>query len=332
MSHKIVDLKNVPVEQWLRAALDEHPYRPLWWIPGISTVSQQMLFDRALEHALSDDSRSLLGLLDHGRLLGLAELRYMTWDSTHFGFPVYRLDHFAVWGDPQEVSAGNATLASAVVDRARALGAYTVHTGLPMEAIHSIQALEDAGFRTMDILVTWIFEHMKQRISDYPDKCVIRGYLAGDEQEFIPLARNAFAGTPDRFHADPHLSLERCNELYAEWTRNSCSGQAADYIVVAELDGKPAGYTTLKLDEAYQWASNVRTGGLILGAVAPWAEGKGLYTSMINGGLKWLAAQGVEVSHLGTQVNNFPVQRAWSRLGFRLAKAGPSLHLWLGGS
>jgi RimJ/RimL family protein N-acetyltransferase len=76
--------------------------------------------------------------------------------------------------------------------------------------------------------------------------------------------------------------------------------------------------------------SNVRTGGLILSAVAPWAEGKGLYTSMINGGLKWFAAQGVEVSHLGTQVNNYPVQRAWTRLGFRLAKSGPSMHLWLG--
>ena len=146
----------------------------------------------------------------------------------------------------------------------------------------------------------------------------------------MPLAREAYTDIPDRFHSDPHLTAERCDELYAEWIRNSCSGQLADHIVVAELNGRPAAYTTLKLEGNHNGLSNVRTGGLILSATAPWAEGKGLYTSMINGGLKWFDAQGVEVSHLGTQVNNYPVQRAWARLGFRLAKSGPSMHLWLG--
>jgi RimJ/RimL family protein N-acetyltransferase len=329
MGYEIVDLKSTPLAEWQEGILAGHPYKPLWWVPGVTAESQRALLARDLHTALNDDRCRLLGLTDRGRFRGMAELRYMEWDSRHFAFPVHRLDNFAVWGDKHELAQLSETLVGAAIERARTAGARTIHSWLPMDAVRSVQALEDAGFRITDVLTTWVFEHAKQKISDYPDRCIIRGCQKDDEEVFVSLAREAYTETPDRFHSDPHLSPERSNEVYAEWIKNSFSGQLADHIIVAELDGRPAGYTTLKLEGNHDGLSNIRTAGLILSAMAPWAEGRGLYTSMINAGLKWFAAQGIEVSHLGTQVNNYPVQRAWARLGFRLAKSGPSMHLWL---
>lgn len=330
MTIEIVDLKTLDPKDWMAMVKENHPFRPQWWVPGASSGTQAGLMGEALQHAVQDEQTALTGYVKDGELSGFAELRRMVWDTDHYGFPIYRLDYFGLWGRAQASRVDAEGLAAAVVRQARALGARAVHTWLPMEAIRGIQALEASGFQTMDILVTWLYEHGKQKLSDYPDRCIIRGARPGDEAPLVELAREAYTDTPDRFHADPHLPQERSNALYAEWIRNSFLGKLADYIVVAEVDGKPAGYTTLRLEGTHNGLSNVCTGGLILSAVAPWAEGKGVYTSMINGGMKWFEAQGVQVSHLGTQVNNYPVQRAWARLGFRLVKSGPSLHLWLG--
>jgi RimJ/RimL family protein N-acetyltransferase len=198
-----------------------------------------------------------------------------------------------------------------------------------MDAISALQGLQIVGFQTMDVQTTWIFDHERQELSDFKSRCKLRPAREADKEEFVPLAREAYRDTPDRFHADPKLAMAKCDELYAEWIKNSCSGPLADHIVVAEVDGRPAGYTTIRLDECIREETVSRSGGMILSAVAPWAEGGGLYTSMIHEGLRWLVEHGVKVSHLGTQVNNLPVQRAWAKLGFRLAKAGSSMHFWV---
>jgi RimJ/RimL family protein N-acetyltransferase len=198
-----------------------------------------------------------------------------------------------------------------------------------MDAIRSIQACEKAGFQIVDVLTTWAFEHTRRRIPEYGNQHIIREYQPGDADVLLPLAREVYNRTPDRFHCDPYLPKHLSSDLYAEWFRNSCTGQLADHIVVAEFDGKPAGFITLKIGDDHNLLPNVRTGGIMLIATAPWASGKGICTSMLISSLKWLESQGVEVSHVGTQVNNYYVQRACAGIGFRPVKSGPSMHLWL---
>jgi GNAT superfamily N-acetyltransferase len=196
--------------------------------------------------------------------------------------------------------------------------------------ISSVHALEEAGFRTMDAHITLVFEHSKQSILDYKDSCTIRDYKASDENKLIGIARDAFTKTPDRFHADPNLPADRKNEVYAEWIRNSCSGQLADYVVVAELNGEPVGYATAKFHGDHGGLSNTKTGTLVVGAVAPSAQRKGIIISLEIACLKWLNAKNTDVSCVGTQVNNYAVQRTFVRLGFRPAMAGVHMHIWTG--
>lgn len=300
-----------------------------WWLPGYTDEERRTLLSKRLDEAASAPDHFLFRLQESGSVAGYALFRRMPWDSEHFETPVFRLDSLEAWGG-REARPGQARrLAREVVDVVRAEGGRTIQAWVPMDAIAEIQALEDTGFRTMDVLTTWVFEHGRQKHPSLEDKCILRGAVESDVETLGALAREAYRDTPDRFHADGRLSLASCDELYGKWIENSCSGAIADYVIVAEVDGRPAGYTTIRLDEPIENEETPRSGGMILSAVAPWAEGRGLYTSMIREGLRWLEEKGVRATHLGTQVNNIPVQRAWARLGFRLAKAGPSMHLWL---
>lgn len=302
---------------------------PMWWLPCYSNTERQRILVDALQENLSGGSGKVLVALRGGEPIGYAAYRRMEWDTRHFETPIYRLDSFEVWGRGNKVREVENVLGGELLRTVRESGARMICAWTAMEKIAVIQGLEDIGFRTMDVLSTWIFDHRTQKLPPVGERCRLRGLESGDEDTFVPLAREAYRDTPDRFHADPRLERDKCDELYASWIRNSCSGGISDHVVVAELDGRPAGYTTVRLDAVVGEETRSRSGGMILSAVAPWAEGKGVYTSMIAGGLQWLAEKGVQVSHLGTQVNNIPVQRAWARLGFRLAKSGPSMHCWL---
>ena len=300
-----------------------------WWLPGYTEEERRTLLSEQIRSATSAEDHEVLVLTCGGTVAGYASVRKMPWDSEHFGIPVFRLDAIETWGERETRREQAKKLASGVIEAVRREAGKAIHAWVPMDAIAELQALEDAGFRTMDVLTTWVFEHGKQKIPALENRCVLRGAKETDIGTFKELAREAYRDTPDRFHSDARLSAETCDDLYGKWIENSCSGAIADHVVVAEVDGRPAGYTTIRLDHPVGNEETPRSGGMILSAVASWAEGKGLYTSMIREGLRWLEEKGVRATHLGTQVNNLPVQRAWAKLGFRLAKAGPSVHFWL---
>jgi RimJ/RimL family protein N-acetyltransferase len=209
-----------------------------------------------------------------------------------------------------------------------------------MDDIVAIHALEKVGFRTMDVLVTWILDFATapddpQRIQpDHLDPgsqgVTVRPYKPGDEEPLTRLAALANSRQmPNRFQADPHLQTEACDELYRQWMLNSISTDLADYISVVECEGQVVGYSSLKHLGDIDGLCNLRLSQLLLGAVVPGMRRRGLATQALIDNLKWLADK-TDVVYVGTQVNNIAAQRAWANLGFRPARAGPSMHLWLG--
>jgi RimJ/RimL family protein N-acetyltransferase len=322
---QVANLKDVAPDI-LTPLIEKYRYTPYWYIPGVEEEGRRTLLRRQLESAWNKETVYVLGAMINSSLVGFLHMNKLYWDSDHFGFDIVRLNHILA----APIAENPAEILEALLDAALAECAKNnttaIHTRIPLDEIRLIQLLERFGFRMMDVQVTYCFDLQKQDIVDFKDKCVIRGYQNSDKETFVDLARTAY--TLDRFHADPHLSKERSDELHAQWIKNSCEGQIADYVVVAEVDGQPVGYTTCVFHGDHGDLLNLRIGGMILSAVAPQARGRGCYTSMINGGLKWFKDK-ADVVYLGTQVNNYPVQQAWAKLGFRLAQASVSLHLWL---
>jgi RimJ/RimL family protein N-acetyltransferase len=194
--------------------------------------------------------------------------------------------------------------------------------------ITTVHAFEMASFRLMDTTAIYAFDFRKSQIPEFEDRCTLRLAKLEDEDALMRIAAISFSQTrvsEDRFHADPDIPKEKSDALYIEWIRNSIRGKMADAIIVAELKGKPVGFTTIENLRATADEVGINIGALVLSAVLPEARGRGVYTSMIRKGLEHLRPK-VDIVELGTQITNFPVQKAWSRLGFKLASGTYAFH------
>ena len=151
----------------------------------------------------------------------------------------------------------------------------------------------------------------------------LRSFKESDLDYVLNLARSSY--TQDRYHANPDLPNEICDNFHESWIKNSCSGEIADYTVIAELDNIAVGYTTLKYFDNFDDIYTDKIGALMLSAVSPIAREAGIYTKMIHFGTNWLVDRGCRYIHLGTQVYNIPVQKSWTGLGYKIG----DINTWL---
>lgn len=182
----------------------------------------------------------------------------------------------------------------------------------------SLQAMEQAGFLLMDAQVKY-----ERRLvgPEAADRALVRPLRPGDVAAVVAIAREAFGGYAGHYHADRRLPRERCDEVYPSWAGRCCSGEAADHVVVAEVDGRVAGFGAFqRLDEA--------EARLQLGAVAPWARGHRLYTTLTFAGMAWCREQGLSRMSAITQTTNLAAQQSWIRSGMLPVDVWYTFHRW----
>jgi GNAT superfamily N-acetyltransferase len=131
----------------------------------------------------------------------------------------------------------------------------------------------------------------------------------------MAIAREAFHLT--RFYADPTLDDERCDDLYAEWTRSLCAG-GADVVLVVEKDDLPVGYVTVSKD------GDTSEIGLV--AVAADYRGQHLGTVLVNGAIDWSASHDAKTITVVTQGRNTGALRTFEGCGFRVANTSVWMH------
>ncbi|MBN1582137.1 MAG: GNAT family N-acetyltransferase [Anaerolineae bacterium] len=325
----VVDLKSVSTTEWKQAIINHYRFLPYWWIRAMASSSSQVLADRELDRALAAETTYLLGYTSaQGNLLGFAQMRQMEWDTNHFGIEIWRLDQLGAWTEPSHQDQILDHLVQACLQTAHARGGQGMQTRVPIDNLPAIHALERANFHVMEVLTTWLFDLNRTPIPPKRNPELIRDAEPADEEPLIELARAVYTPIPDRFHVDPHLSPRASDELYAEWIRNSFSGQMADHIAVTEIDGQVVGYTTLKYLDDQGGLCNIRIGELGLGGMSPDFRGQGIVTDGVIHNLEWLRHRQADVCIVGTQGNNIPPQIVWLKIGFRPATMALTLHHW----
>jgi GNAT superfamily N-acetyltransferase len=66
----------------------------------------------------------------------------------------------------------------------------------------------------------------------------------------------------------------------------------------------------------------------VLNAVAPAAQGRGLYRALLLEALRWCEGRGATRMVISTQLTNLGVQRVWCLLGFVPSHAFYTFHCW----
>ncbi len=323
----IVDLKTHPTSGWKQTIVNNYAFLPYWWIRGVASRSRQALMSQELDKALAAEETCLVGCIsDRGDLLGFAQMRRLEWDTKHFGFDIWRLEHLGTW-DAARQSAVAKDLVQGSLQATRAR--MPEPSGqIPIDNLPVVHALEGSGFQTMEIQTIWIFDLTKSPIPPKTDPDLIRDYVPADEEVLIELARTVYTPIPHRFHVDSHLSAKAGNELWVEWMRNACSGQLADHIAVAESNGQAIGYSTMRYHGDHDGLCNARIAELGLGAMSPDFRNRGIVTDVVIHHLEWLNHRQADFAFVGTQGNNIPPQRVWLKIGFKPAMMRLTLHFW----
>ena len=175
-----------------------------------------------------------------------------------------------------------------------------------------IQEAERIGYRFMDIRVTLTIP-TSHRLS------WVRLARAEDTAKLRAIAREAFHLT--RFYADPTLDDERCDDLYAEWTRSLCAG-GASVVLVVEQDGIgekiPVGYVTVNVD-----GDDSEIG--LIAVAADW-RGQHLGTALVDGAIDWACVHGAKRMKVVTQGRNVGALRTFEGCGFRVSNTQIWMH------
>ncbi len=188
--------------------------------------------------------------------------------------------------------------------------------------LSAVQAMEREGFLLMDTLVYYERDLLKTPIPPDQGRIPIRTFRPGEEDAVRAVAASAFRGYFGHYHADSRLDRHRSDEAYADWAQRSClSGEAADEVLVADCDGKPVGFTTLRMNSPTE-------GEGVLVAVAPEAQGRGVCVSFMVHAMKWCLSRGASTMIISTQLTNLSAQKAWVRVGFRPVQSYYTFHKW----
>lgn len=134
---------------------------------------------------------------------------------------------------------------------------------------------------------------------------IIREAMPSDESELKKISKNSFK--IDRFHGDPNLSREKSDLIYELAICNAVKGVYADVLLVAECDGKIAGYYSARFEKL----DGIKKGSAISAAVGSEFRNRGVFRALHESLMIWFY-KNVDFCEMGTYLNNIPVHKVWT--------------------
>jgi RimJ/RimL family protein N-acetyltransferase len=302
------------------------PFKPFRNYRVFSRARQHAVLRTEIHNALEHpDARALAARVD-GALQAAAVFQPLPWDSDYFGLPMARITYLL-----RRPEASRASLAAAVeasLEYARSIGVIHVTARADVADTDAIGALEEQGFRLMDALVTYVYHPRRDPPAPIKEMGVLREFRPEDTEQIVDITREAYKGFRGRFHLDPHLPDDRCDEMYIEWARKACRFEMADVVLVTEnLSGEVHGWMCYRRVEPVSGVGGTAVYGAGLGACR--RDRQGAYIGLIRGGIVRAHSLG-GVAECQTQNHNFPTVRLYEAVGMQYVRADYTFHAWLG--
>ncbi|MCF7698613.1 GNAT family N-acetyltransferase [Loktanella sp. M215] len=190
-----------------------------------------------------------------------------------------------------------------------------------------IHALEADGHLLMDSLVYWARGLQTTcTVRSAQTAIVVRLATPDDVTAVGQVARAAFRNYVGHFHSDPKLERLSADAAYVEWAETSIRNVTADRpVLVAGLNRQISGFLTLRRNAPDEWE-------IVLNAVDPAAQGGGIYGHLVSAVIDHARSAVADAAQArlitSTQLNNYTVQRVWSRRDFHVDHAFHTFHKW----
>ena len=316
----------------LREALPRFARVPLAHLHPLNPEQRQAFWLDEITQSLANESSIAFVSTVSGTINGFIVYNDSPWDSEITGRRMGTVEHIAVAGGDD---SGTEILQELLDELTRSLA--DRETQCVVCKVHSnespaIHALEQRGFLLMDSLLDFVFDFSRTPIEEINpprrDKQLkIRRAKPADLSALMAINEKAFTGYFGRYHADPKMPPGTATKIYAQWVRSAFQGWA-DWILVAEVDGRIAGYGLWRKPLEIEAKNSLRVAHYDLAAIDPEFIGRGLWTALMFEGM------GIAQNHARylvgpVHVCNYPVQHTLQKLGWRISSARHSFHKWL---
>lgn len=194
----------------------------------------------------------------------------------------------------------------------------------PVSEAHTVQCLEDDGFRWMDTLVYWRRNLAKPPTLERADtgEYTIRPLLSDDASQVATLVRATFGHYSGHYHADARLDRDTCTAVYVDWAVKSCAQPGfADVVLGVEQAREVLGFMALK-------DTGDHTCDIALVAVAPQAQGRGLFRTLLAEAVHWMRERAFQFAEYSCILTNIAAQTGLARAGFEVNRSVHTFHKW----
>ena len=316
----------------LRELLSRVPCKPLDFWEAADPARQNSYWFEDIETSLLDPDCAALAARSGGSIVALLIWGQQAWESRVIGRKFAVIKHLAVIPEaPRDIGAA---LVARMCNDALARGVECVTAKMHTMETSAIHSVERNGFRLMDTVLDFTFDYRRMPFDQVRPPPMAEGVQIGlatadDADGLIEVAGKAFGGHFGRFHADERIGRDIAKTVYEEWMRSSLNGWV-DIVVVCKCDGKVAGYSMWKKPSAKESGNGFHLGHYSIAGVHPDYFGRGLFSALTYEGMRRLPEHGrVDRIEGPTHVNNYPVQRGYLKLGWRITGARHTFHRWL---
>jgi len=314
----------------LKDALPRFTHKPL---PHLSYLKPNQIEGYWLDdiaQELKNEGSTGFASYAEDRINGLVLYGDSPWDTKVVGEPVAVIKYFM--GIDEGDSRVLDQLLNEVLQHAASRGIHLLTCKVQPLQFAAIHALERHGFLLMDTLLDFFFDFSRtpfDKISPPQrlDGLQVRLATPEDLPELLALTETAFAKHFGRYNSDPKMPSGTGTKVYQEWVRSSFSG-AADWILIAEVKDKIAGYSVWKKASALEVKHSIDIARCTLAGIHPEFFGRGLYTTLTFEAMR-IAQQFAKHLDGPAHVSHYPVHRAMLKLGWKLAGVRHSFHKWL---
>lgn len=317
---KVLELKETELVE-TESLVADYPYKDYRNYRTINPETQSSYLLHQISNLIRDKASRVIIAKKQQKTVGLITLTYLPWDSKIFGIKMAKIGYL-IASDSQLADE----LLETVLETCRQEKIVHLSTRIDTEDTPACWSVLGKGFKLADTLMTYLLNTKKKhKIPPIRAPFKVRLYEEKDFSEVLDLAQHGFS--KDRFHLDPNLPNEKCDQFHVEWTKNCLNGTRADEVLVAERNHKVVGYLAYGVDKKLAKFSKIRICRRGIGASSP--QTKGAYVALFKTLLERMTPT-VDLIEPQSQINNYEVIKIWQEFGFRLVRSQYTFHKWFG--
>lgn len=192
---------------------------------------------------------------------------------------------------------------------------------VPSESFEQIYKIDQLGFNysQVDTLVYYFVDFSQYSPKELRNEAIeFKKAKSQDKQILRALVNEIFPGYTNHYNSNPFLTKENILEGYVEWVLNYIEKDNKEVFLIYK-NSLPIAFATCNLED--EMAEGVLYG------VHPDHSGGGIYSDIIRYTQKYYFDLGIMKMKVSTQIQNFAVQKVWTREGFVLKESYNTIHI-----